>query len=576
MNLSKSRADYEAKKAKQSVICKPLSGSPSSNQPKSIRTIANDESMGMDLSLSASMASKNSASSVSMNLVPPAHSRIENVLKHYQATATLSLNGPDWFLPVYNENFNQTANDHHSGSNGVTNPSILSRKELLGNSNNHHHDNNNNNNNNHKHDDAPLGLIKFSSKTPFSSSPHSSSSQSKESNRENTIAFPSSVIAKSSSSSTSSLDLSSTAKIQSTLLNDHYQIYRQNSLKIPNILKDFDPLFAPPPFPIQQPPLLTPPDQNPKQTERSETHLEGEVIACFTVGGEKRLCVPQIFNIVLRDFSLQQINQVIEELQINCSTCTRDQMEVLKLAGDIPPMAPSCGLITKTDAHRLCSTLLGSFSENLSSKIKSSAFIDSPYVLIYHECFGRCIGRYCPELYTHPTAFCIQCEECLSVFNPYEFVCHSHRPRENRTVHWGFDPIKWRSYLLPIEDLITYNSSILNKLSQSSSGLLHLNSLINSQRSIPISSTLSPCCSGSQQSSNHSFETFNVNRKSFSTICLILQDMKNRFLKTNESNYKSHQLREMFGENIDTQSNRSINKRKLVVMSVEEKIDAVC
>ncbi|OTF77773.1 ski-like protein, partial [Euroglyphus maynei] len=253
----------------------------------------------------------------------------------------------------------------------------------------------------------------------------------------------------------------------------------QSACKVPQStsLKDiFDPLLAPPPFPIQQPPLLTPPDQGPSRSERSETRLEGELIACFMVGGERRLCVPQIFNIVLRDFSLQQINQVIEELQINCSTCTRDQMEVLKMAGDIPPMAPSCGLITKTDAHRLCSTLLGAATGGSgagnSSQKAGLDFLNAPYILVYHECFGRCVGRYAPSLYQHPSAQCIQCDECMASFTPYAFVCHSHKPRENRTVHWGFDPTNWRSYLLPIEDLASYETSPLMAISNNLSMLL--------------------------------------------------------------------------------------------------------
>ena len=118
----------------------------------------------------------------------------------------------------------------------------------------------------------------------------------------------------------------------------------------------YDPLLAvPPPFPIQQPPLLISPDQS--TCERSETVIEGERIACFTVGGEKRLCFPQILNIVLENFKIEEINSVMKELQIYCSTCTPEQMEVLKRFEDIPLTAPSCGLITKTDAHRLCSTI---------------------------------------------------------------------------------------------------------------------------------------------------------------------------------------------------------------------------
>lgn len=58
----------------------------------------------------------------------------------------------------------------------------------------------------------------------------------------------------------------------------------------------------------QPPPVLSTPDWS--KPEKRETILEGEFIACFSVGGEKRLCFPQILNLVLHGFRLPQINQV--------------------------------------------------------------------------------------------------------------------------------------------------------------------------------------------------------------------------------------------------------------------------
>lgn len=79
---------------------------------------------------------------------------------------------------------------------------------------------------------------------------------------------------------------------------------------------------------IQMAPVMTPRDHS---TERHETLLEGEVISCFVVGGEKRLCLPQVLNAVLRDYSLQEINKACTELHIHCSQCSKDQLEVLKV-----------------------------------------------------------------------------------------------------------------------------------------------------------------------------------------------------------------------------------------------------
>jgi hypothetical protein len=33
------------------------------------------------------------------------------------------------------------------------------------------------------------------------------------------------------------------------------------------------------------------------------------------------------------------------------------------------------------------------------------------------------------------------------MLDPQDFVRHLHSDRENRTCHWGFDPIHWRCYV---------------------------------------------------------------------------------------------------------------------------------
>ncbi|XP_065711027.1 ski oncogene isoform X2 [Patagioenas fasciata] len=210
--------------------------------------------------------------------------------------------------------------------------------------------------------------------------------------------------------------------------------------------------------PIQPPPVMPGPFFMPsdRSTERCETILEGETISCFVVGGEKRLCLPQILNSVLRDFSLQQINSVCDELHIYCSRCTADQLEILKVMGILPFSAPSCGLITKTDAERLCNALLyggtcpphckKEFSSTIELELTEKSF------KVYHECFGKCKGLLVPELYSNPSAACIQCLDCRLMYPPHKFVVHSHKSLENRTCHWGFDSANWRSYILLSQD----------------------------------------------------------------------------------------------------------------------------
>ena len=220
----------------------------------------------------------------------------------------------------------------------------------------------------------------------------------------------------------------------------------ENKLSEQTTSREGEAFFTPPPLPIQQMPLFMPMDAS--KSEKSETILEGETISCFVVGGEKRLCLPQILNTVLREVELPQINGVCDELHIFCSRCNSDQLNILKMSGVLPWSAPSCGLITKTDSERLCNALLhrGSSLERSREPPSRNSF------KVYHECFGKCKGIFGPELYTNPHAKCIACFDCNGIFSPQKFVCHSHKALENRTCHWGFDSANWRSYLLIAKD----------------------------------------------------------------------------------------------------------------------------
>jgi hypothetical protein len=236
--------------------------------------------------------------------------RLKKVLKSYQASATTSLNGPDWPHRI---------KSMPSSSSSVSSP-LCSISSNTG--------------------TPPMPPNSFSNTD--SKGVNESSNQLKSKNSDSM-----------SRSTNDSKGFVGTALSSSLNLNQN-----KNTIKDNNGLKGqiYNSFSTPPPFPIQQPPIFTPPDQN--RCERSETILEGEIISCFSIGGEKRLCLPQILTTVLRDFSLTQINSVCDELQIFCSRCTTDQLEVLKMTYVIPDSAPTCGLITKTDAERLCAALL--------------------------------------------------------------------------------------------------------------------------------------------------------------------------------------------------------------------------
>ena len=67
------------------------------------------------------------------------------------------------------------------------------------------------------------------------------------------------------------------------------------------------------------------------------TTLEGAKIWCFNDGGEKRLCLPQILTTVLGNFSLNDINNVCDQFQINCRRCNAEQLSELKKRNILPP-----------------------------------------------------------------------------------------------------------------------------------------------------------------------------------------------------------------------------------------------
>ncbi|XP_034126341.1 ski-like protein isoform X2 [Drosophila guanche] len=180
--------------------------------------------------------------------------------------------------------------------------------------------------------------------------------------------------------------------------------------------------------------------------ELYETRLEGKTIGCFSVGGEMRLCLPQFLNNVLNDFSLEQINRIFDELGIYCSQCTPDQLVEFKAAKILPSDVKASGLITRTDAERLCAALLHRSDRNSYIPIESLAKGALSFH-VYHKCFGKCEGICTPEMYSYQKPTCIKCLECDGWFSPQKFVGHVHRKFENQTCHWGFDSRNWHDYL---------------------------------------------------------------------------------------------------------------------------------
>ncbi|XP_075151065.1 uncharacterized protein LOC142225171 [Haematobia irritans] len=223
--------------------------------------------------------------------------------------------------------------------------------------------------------------------------------------------------------------------------------------------------IMPPPPPEVSQPILSAADTG--SGELYETRLEGKTIGCFSMGGEMRLCLPQFLNNVLAEFSLEQINRSFDDLGIFCSQCTPEQLMEFKAAKILPSDVKSSGLITRTDAERLCAILLHRSDRNSYINVE-----DIPKGAIsfkvYHRCFGKCEGICTPDMYSYQKPTCIMCLECKGWFSPQKFVGHVHREVENRTCHWGFDSRNWHDYLhvaLDVENREKYQK-ILDELKE--------------------------------------------------------------------------------------------------------------
>lgn len=193
--------------------------------------------------------------------------------------------------------------------------------------------------------------------------------------------------------------------------------------------------------------------------ELTHTILEGQKISCFKIGGEKRLCLPQLLQTVLDKLSWENIEQACDDLNIYCSRCNPEQLELFKKKGDLLQRADSCGLITLTDAERLCEVLLHSANDAqnnymISNSASTRARASSSCIPVYHECFGEGHGYLKPDLYTAHDALCIECADCGDLLSPRRFVGHSHGFQESLICHWGFDRNNWRCYILFDEEAV--------------------------------------------------------------------------------------------------------------------------
>lgn len=374
---------------------------------------------------------------------------LRTVLKTYQDTATKSLHGPAGLSLVHHHhslhhsNNNSGSGHHHHLHSNNHHPLHYSHNNSTtsaNNNNNHHHNSNSSKSGDVDVADSEAAIADgdecMDEENEEEKFHHPNQHHSSRRHQQNKLTSPATTAngnnsntngnSSSSSSSTSSSSLSSTSSSSSSS--------PDNNLVV-----------VPPPQPELPQPILTEPDTNACLT-LYETVLEGRRIGCFMVGGELRLCLPQVLTNVLMDFSLDQINCTCERLQIFCSQCTPEQLNEFKAAKILPPDVKTSGLITRTNAERLCAALLcrmaGEKQPGGGARVKGVVSFR-----VAHRCFGRAEGVCVPELFSIKEPVCIECDECGGWFSPHKFVFHGHGAQEEQTCHWGFDSDNWRAYI---------------------------------------------------------------------------------------------------------------------------------
>ncbi|XP_022915430.1 SKI family transcriptional corepressor 1 homolog-B isoform X2 [Onthophagus taurus] len=147
--------------------------------------------------------------------------------------------------------------------------------------------------------------------------------------------------------------------------------------------------------------------------------LYGVPIVSLVIENQERLCLAQISNTLLKQFSYNEIHNRRVALGITCVQCTPVQLEILRRAGAMPVSSRRCGMITRREAERLCKSFLG---DNSPPRLP-----DDFAFAVHHECAWGCRGSFLPSRYNSSRAKCIKCTICGLFFSPNKFIFHSHR-----------------------------------------------------------------------------------------------------------------------------------------------------
>lgn len=164
-----------------------------------------------------------------------------------------------------------------------------------------------------------------------------------------------------------------------------------------------------------------------RQNHVSNVVLHGIPIVSLRIDGKERLCLAQISNTLLKQFSYNEIHNRRVALGITCVQCTPVQLEILRRAGAMPISSRRCGMITKREAERLVKSFL---EDNRPPKLP-----DNFYFEVNHQCGWGCKGKFEPSRYNSSRAKCIRCNFCNLYFSPNKFIFHFHRTSDSKYNH---------------------------------------------------------------------------------------------------------------------------------------------
>ena len=186
-----------------------------------------------------------------------------------------------------------------------------------------------------------------------------------------------------------------------------------------------------------------------RQNQVGNVRLSGVSIVSLMIDGTERLCLAQISNTLLKDFSYNEIHNRRVALGITCVQCTPVQLEILRRAGAMPISSRRCGMITKREAERLVKSFL---EDTAPLKLPDNFAFN-----VQHQCGWGCKGNFIPSRYNSSRAKCIKCSGCNIFFSPNKFIFHFHRTAESKYKHPDAANFNsWRRHIfLDYEDVPT-------------------------------------------------------------------------------------------------------------------------